>query len=125
METKYIGCYRTLLLYVSNTIRFSIRPIPEISTSTTSPSMSSAGGDRATPTPAGVPVMITVPFRSVIPRLKYLIRLDTSNIKSSVLPSCLNAPLTLVLRERVLGSDIKCREHMTGPKGANLSKDLA
>lgn len=54
-----------------NEIVFRTMPTPSISTSTTSPSLRNSF--RKYPTPAGVPVIITVPLRSVVPRDKWLI----------------------------------------------------
>ena len=41
--------------------RFSMKPMPSISTRTTSPAFRNCGGLRPMPTPAGVPVAITSP----------------------------------------------------------------
>ena len=46
---------------------FRSAPRPSIATSNTSPSFSSTGGLRKTPTPSGVPVAITSPGSSVMP----------------------------------------------------------
>ena len=45
--------------------RFTSRPMPSISTTTSSPSASQTGGSRNAPTPAGVPVAMTSPGSSV------------------------------------------------------------
>ena len=73
----------------------------------------------------GVPVMITVPFLKVIPRLRCRIIWPIPKIKSSVEPSCLSSPLAQVRRRSFSGSPTAFRDAMTGPIGANLSKDFA
>ena len=104
---------------------FLIVPISDISISTKSPSFSHAGGFMNAATPLGVPVMIKVPGRSVVPRLRCLMIAGMSKIKSSVLVICLCSPLTFVLSVRAFGSGITEVETRTGPIGANLSNDLA
>ena len=51
----------------ASTTRFLKTPTPSTSTSTTSPSRKYRGGSLAAPTPAGVPVRMTVPAGSVAP----------------------------------------------------------
>ena len=50
----------------SSTTGFRSTPIPEISTSSTSPALSQTGGWRLLPTPPGVPVAITSPGTSSV-----------------------------------------------------------
>jgi len=72
-------------------------------------------------TPLGVPVIITVPFLSVVPRLRCLMIAGISKIKSSNFAFCLTSPLTLVARKSAEGSGMILEEHRIGPIGANLS----
>ena len=59
-------------------------PTPGISTSITSPSWRNRGGSWLAPTPAGVPVRMTVPAGSVVPRLRSEMSTDTGNSMSEV-----------------------------------------
>ena len=52
------------------------------------------------PTPAGVPVRMTLPASSVVPRERNEINAGTSNTMSLVLPSCLTSPLILHLMSK-------------------------
>ena len=73
----------------------------------------------------GVPVMITVPFLSVIPWLKNSIILAMPKIRSFVLLFCLSSPFTQVFRLKLSGLGTTFLEAITGPMGPKLSKDLA
>jgi hypothetical protein len=73
----------------------------------------------------GVPVNISVPAPKVIPRDRCRMISSTLKIKSSVDPSCLTSPLTLVTILSWVGSLIALVDAMTGPMGANLSNALA
>lgn len=103
---------------------FLITPRLSISTSTTSPSRNHTGGFIARPTPDGVPVIITVPGRSVLPLLRNLTMVSMPNSRSSVRVSCRSSPLTLVVSRRLPVLGRAWCDVMTGPMGANLSKDL-
>lgn len=111
----------------SKTILFTKLPIPSTSTSTTSPLFKNPLpiGFMNSPTPLGVPVMITVPALNVIPLLKCSIICATLQIISSVPVSCLTSPFTLVLYLSFCGSPITAGETIQGPIGAKPSKDLA
>ena len=67
---------------------FESRPMPSISTTTSSPAFRKMGGLRAKPTPCGVPVLITSPGSSVIPREMKAMSSRTLKIILSVLESC-------------------------------------
>ena len=71
-------------------------PIFSISMLTVSPGFNHTGGVRAKPTPCGVPVMITVPGRSVLLPLRNSINAGTSKIISLVFQSCMTWPLSTV-----------------------------
>ena len=124
------GPKQYMLCYVSgnqssNTILFLIFPISTISISTTSSSFSQAGGVLKAATPLGVPVMITVPGRRVLARLRCLMIAGISKIRSSVPDSFLTSPLTRVTSLSLLGSGMASGDTRTGPIGANLSNDFA
>jgi hypothetical protein len=68
-------------------------PIFSISMLTVSPGFNHTGGVRAKPTPCGVPVMITVPGRSVLLPLRNSISAGTSKIMSLVFQSCIDLPV--------------------------------
>jgi hypothetical protein len=69
--------------------------------------------------------MIAVPFFNVLPLLKCLTICPRSKTKSSVDASCRNCPLTQVLTLSICGSPNASLDAITGPNGANLSKDFA
>src|SRR2546423_3282471 len=70
-------------------------PNPSIPTSTMSPGFRYFGGFIPSPTPAGVPVLITSPGRSVMNSLTYDIGVGTSKIMFEVELFCRYSPLTL------------------------------
>lgn len=96
----------------------------DISTCITFPGTRYLGGLRPAPTPPGVPVIITLPFSSVVPELKYEIKYGTPKSKSPTLSSCLTSPLIMVFRWSLAGSLIKSAFTKTGPSGANVSNPL-
>lgn len=100
-------------------------PMSDIVISTTSPSFNQGGGFMKAATPDGVPVIIIVPGLSVVPRLRNLKIAGISWIKSFVPELCLSLPLTTVFSCRADGSGIAFGDAITGPIGANLSKDFA
>ena len=68
--------------------------------------------------PPGVPVMITLPFCSVVPCDKYETRYAQSNNRSETLSSCLSSPSTVVRRCNWFGSEISDPATRHGPRGA-------
>lgn len=110
--------------YHANLTPFFNVPISDISTSITFPGTRYLGGLRPAPTPPGVPVIITLPFCSVVPELKYEIKYGTPKSKSPTLSSCLTSPLIMVFRWSLAGSLIKSAFTKTGPSGANVSNPL-
>ncbi len=79
-------------------------PMPSISHSTTSPSLSERLGSMNSPQPHGVPVRITSPGSSVNECEQKLISSATPKIISLVLESCMTSPLTRVCSLRFCGS---------------------
>ncbi|KAF1734791.1 hypothetical protein CRV24_003710 [Beauveria bassiana] len=99
-------------------------PSPPKLISTTSPSLRNVLGSMKSPTPDGVPVIISVPFLSVVPCDANEMSCRTVQIMSAVVDACRRSPLTLVSSVRSWGSGTTRGEAMTGPMGANPSKDL-
>jgi hypothetical protein len=112
-------------LIAQNLTLFAILPIPSTSISTKSPSFKNPFGSMKNPTPLGVPVIITVPFRNVVPRLRCAMICLTVQIISSVPVLCLSSPFTLVVYDSFCGSGIAAASTTAGPIGAKLSKDFA
>jgi len=111
--------------YHSKSILFVILPILLTLILTTSlffksPTLS---GFMNNPIPLGVPVIITVPFLNVVPRLKYLITFATLQIISLVPVSYLSSPLILVLSCKFCGST-PIISKIDGLTGAKPSKDF-
>src|SRR4029450_11184518 len=79
-------------------------PSPSISIGTSSPSFSSTGGSRNTPTPAGVPVAIRSPGSSVIVALAYAMISATVKIMFAVVESCITSPFSTQRTPRAWGS---------------------
>ena len=69
--------------------------MPSISQVTTSPFFKNCGGVKPIPTPAGVPVAMIVPARSVMPRVSSAMISATEWIRWSVLLFCRFSPLTV------------------------------
>lgn len=103
---------------------FSIAPIPLISTLTTSPFFNHGSGFRLLAIPLGVPVMTTVPFRSVAPLERCSTISLGPNTRSPVLVRCLSSPFTHVTSSKLFGS-VDAVLRMVGPMGAKPSKPLA
>ncbi len=68
---------------------------------------------------------MSVPGCSVVPRLKCLMMLGMSKIKSSVLVFWRCSPLTFVVKVKSFGFGMAAVDAKMGPIGANLSNDLA
>ena len=94
-------------------------PSPDTLISIESPSFRKFGGFNPSPTPAGVPVASTSPGCSVCASLIVLMRYGIEKIKSSVVASCLNSPLTRVCTLSVFGSSDAGTA--IGPMGQNVS----
>ncbi len=88
----------------------------------TSPSRRNTGGSRATPTPAGVPVRITVPGSSVRSDERNSTSAGTAKTISEVEESCITSPFSVAVSRRSEGSRSVA---MHGPRGQKLSKLLA
>lgn len=112
------------IYHLSNDILFDKRPIPPISTTTSSPSLRSACGFMNTPTPPGVPVMMSDPRCNVWPWLQKAMSFRTSKQRSEVLLSCLTCPLTVVLSSCASAAPNSLDATIQGPSGAYLSNDL-
>lgn len=67
--------------------------MPSMLHATTSPGCSHSGGSKPMPTPAGVPMEMIVPGRSVMPWLSSAITYGTWKIMRSVVLSCRSSPL--------------------------------
>lgn len=100
-------------------------PTPgKTSTPKTSPSTNHSCGLRANPTPAGVPVNMTVPGINVVPPLRKLTSSPTPKIKSSHPHSCFTIPFLHPLMRNSLASGIRLVDATAGPSGHAQSKDL-
>ena len=96
-----------------------------ISISTISLSFSRCGGFMNPATPPGVPVMITVPFLNVFPRVKCH---DSYDIKNQIIGTCILSRLAVDegLERQTTSAIMRCMGFkIVGPTGANLSKDFA
>ena len=100
-----------------------VRPTPAISTSTTSPACKNTFGERPNPTPDGVPVMITVPANSVVPRESSETMRATEWIINDVEESCMTTPFTRVTMRSACGSGT-ADAGVTALIGQKVSKPL-
>src|SRR5580692_10108073 len=102
---------------------FSSTPIRSTSMRATSPGTRYLGGEKPMPTPAGVPVAMTSPGRSVTPAEMVAMIVGTSKMRSRVLAFCRSSPLT---QQRIWVSARSTSSFVTahGPIGQNVSWDL-
>lgn len=91
---------------IQNTILFLILPMFSILTSTISPFPRKQLGFINQPTPAGVPVIHTVPARTVRPLVRCTMIWLMLHIILDVLSFCLISPLTLVVNCNLCGFPI-------------------
>lgn len=78
--------------------------------------------DRTGAVPPGVPVMMTLPFCSVVPWERNSSRYAQSKIRSRMPSDCRISSLIFVVSRSWLGSWIQLPATRQGPKGANVSK---
>ena len=82
------------------------------------------GGSKPRPTPAGVPVEMTSPGRSVMYCERYATMWLHEKIMFLVLPFCICLPLTVSHSFRFCGSLISSFVARNGPSGAKVSHDF-
>ena len=97
--------------------------MPSISIRTTSPGPSHFGGSKPMPTPDGVPVAMTSPGYSVMPREQVSISVSMPKIMSGVRASWRSSPLTQP-RTRVSRASSSSAVTIHGPIGQKVSKFL-
>jgi hypothetical protein len=90
-----------------------------------SPAFRKIGGVRAEPTPAGLPVAITSPGRSVRMFDPNDISSSTVWIISEVFASCITCPLSVNVTFSFCTSGTNSLGTMNGPSGAKVSCDFA
>ncbi len=87
--------------------RFSIAPMPSISMRTTSPGCSHFGGLKPMPTPRGVPVAMTSPGSSVMPREQVSISVgDVEDHVAACWPSWRSSPFDPAAHARVAAVEL-------------------
>src|SRR6185436_18691846 len=99
-------------------------PIPAYVHEIRSPAFRYTGGMRAEPTPAGVPVAMTSPVRSVRMFDAYATCSNTSWIIKELDPSCTRVPFRSTVIGTFLTSATNSFGVMKGPSGANVSCDF-
>src|SRR3954447_7201681 len=100
-------------------------PIPSISISTSSPGASETGGSRKIPTPAGVPLRVKAPGRSVKTLETCATIARTPKMRPAVVESCSASPFTLCTILRSSASPSSETAAIAGSSGQNVAKLLA
>src|ERR1700758_591844 len=99
-------------------------PNPATPRRTTSPALRNCGGFMPSPTPGGVPVMITSPGSMTKNCEQYQTRCSTPKIMVRVEPFCRLSPLTVSHMSSFCGSLISSLVTSHGPSGPKVSEPL-